>query len=292
MAEPYRIAHSIMFPERLVALHVMPTGCGREFTVSPGYRWDCMKRGNREFIIWQYTISGEGGLDMGGESLRMHAGDGMLLIVPEECTYYLPKEASHWAFCWVSLCGSEAVRLARECRRKGEAIHRLDADSAVLALENKFFTMCQENAMNDVWQASALGYEFMLQLTALYNQTGGRDGNFMHRINDYCMAHIDEDISVDELAERAGYSKWHFSRLFREYNGISPLQYIIGLKMRMAIQLLQSTKAPVKEIGLRCGFADTGYFCKVFRRTHGFSPGEFRSLPPEKTACRKPADSL
>lgn len=277
---PYSYMYPIMFPERSVALHAMPTGCGRELVVSHSYRWDCMQRGSSELVIWQFTISGEGGLDCNGESRRTRAGEGMLLIVPEEQTYYLPAESKGWEFAWVSFCGSEAVRLARECRRRGEAIHRLSPDSPVLALERTFFELSSTKQLTDAWRASALGYEFMLQLTAEYCrlETGGAKLDFMKRINDYCMAHIDGEISVDELARRAGYSRWHFSRLFREYNGISPMQYIIDLKMRLAMQLLQNTKYPVKEIGLRCGFDDPGYFGKVFRRVYGISPGEFRAV--------------
>ena len=47
--------------------------------------------------------------------------------------------------------------------------------------------------------------------------------------------------------------------------------------MRLAVRLLQTTTASVKEIAAQCGFDDVSYFCKVFRKVHSLTPGEYRS---------------
>ena len=47
--------------------------------------------------------------------------------------------------------------------------------------------------------------------------------------------------------------------------------------MRLAVRLLQTSTASVKEISAQCGFDDVSYFCKVFRKVHSLTPGEYRS---------------
>ncbi len=275
---PYRHVKMILYPERIVHLHVMPVSCGRELVTDHNYCWSGLERGNKECVIWQYCIKGEGGVDIDGESYRMRAGEGMLLIVPENHCYYLPKESSSWEFVWINFVGREAVRLARECRLRGGAVHRLGAESNTIRCANNFLDKYLGDGAIDVWQGSALSYQFLLNLTAEYSahSRGHSRLDFMRKINEYCMEHIAQGITVDELAKRAGYSRWHFSRIFREYNGVSPIKYIVELKMRRAAQLLQNTKYPIKEVAAQCGFDDSGYFCNVFRKVHGVSPQKFR----------------
>ena len=98
----------------------------------------------------------------------------------------------------------------------------------------------------------------------------------MTRIHDFCRRNLDRPISVDDLARVAGCSRWHFTRRFRELAGEPPHTFILAQKMRLALRLLQTTAAPVKEIAGSCGFEDTSYFCKVFKLHYGITPGGYR----------------
>jgi AraC-like DNA-binding protein len=93
---------------------------------------------------------------------------------------------------------------------------------------------------------------------------------------DYCMDHISEPISVDDLAEVAGYSRYHFSRMFSASQGMSPGAFVKDLRLKHAERLLQTELMSVKEIADACGFEDDSYFCKAFRKAYKISPGEYR----------------
>ena len=99
----------------------------------------------------------------------------------------------------------------------------------------------------------------------------------MARVHAFCRKNLDRPISVDELARVAGCSRWHFTRRFQEIEGVPPHEFIIAQKMRLAVRMLQTTAAPVKEIAMQCGFEDTSYFCKVFKHHYGMTPGGYRS---------------
>ena len=72
-------------------------------------------------------------------------------------------------------------------------------------------------------------------------------------------------------------SAYHFARAFKAALGASPLQYVIGERMRVAGVLLKTTGLPVAEIALRVGYDDTSRFGKHFKRAFGATPAQHRA---------------
>ena len=92
---------------------------------------------------------------------------------------------------------------------------------------------------------------------------------------------IDRTISVGELAARTAMSERTFLRRFREATGVSPVDYLLRARIRRAMELLdrRAAKLSISEIASRCGFEDSNYFTRQFRRRTGKSPGEYLALP-------------
>ncbi|WP_442890659.1 helix-turn-helix domain-containing protein [Congregicoccus parvus] len=84
---------------------------------------------------------------------------------------------------------------------------------------------------------------------------------------------------LDELATGAGLSVAHYSELFRQRTGFSPIDYLIRLRVRRACALLDGTASSVSEIARRVGYEDPYYFARVFRRVMGMSPRAYRAVP-------------
>ena len=93
---------------------------------------------------------------------------------------------------------------------------------------------------------------------------------------DYMHAHIDESVSLDELARVASISKYHFVRLFSMATGLTPHRYLVGLRMRHAAELIRASADTVQEISTACGYASPGQFARAFKRHHGRTPTQFR----------------
>lgn len=83
-------------------------------------------------------------------------------------------------------------------------------------------------------------------------------------------------IDLAKLAGRVGIGPSHLARLFRRHHGCPPLRYQHRLRLRLAERLLQDPTLSVAEVGRRCGWADLNYFCRVFSRHAGRSPGAWR----------------
>ncbi|CAH0308781.1 HTH-type transcriptional regulator CdhR [Massilia sp. Bi118] len=94
---------------------------------------------------------------------------------------------------------------------------------------------------------------------------------------EWIRAHLAESLDVERLAERAGMSPRSFHRRFLEATGETPGRFIETLRLDHARQLLQ-TRASLKEIAARSGYATQGQFSKAFARRFGLNPGLFREM--------------
>ncbi|QJD84704.1 AraC family transcriptional regulator [Cohnella herbarum] len=85
-----------------------------------------------------------------------------------------------------------------------------------------------------------------------------------------------EDISLDRLAERSGYTQSYVSRLFREITEFSPQQYLNELRMSAATSYLYTTNMSVQKIAEAVGYPGIHYFSRMFKKKFGVSPSEWR----------------
>ena len=87
-------------------------------------------------------------------------------------------------------------------------------------------------------------------------------------------------VTLDELAEVAGLSKYHFLRQFSSVVGMTPGAYLRTLRLCQAARKLRTTDMPILEIALSVGFADHPSFSRAFARHMGMTPSEYQKLGP------------
>jgi len=89
----------------------------------------------------------------------------------------------------------------------------------------------------------------------------------------------DPDFSISAEIRRLGYNEDYFRRCFREETGQTPLAYLTALKMETAQKLLrQKMFQSVEAVARQCGYSDSFYFSKIFKKHAGLSPREYRRL--------------
>ncbi len=91
------------------------------------------------------------------------------------------------------------------------------------------------------------------------------------------------DISLDQLADVAGYSKYHFSRIFKQYNSMSYIQYINARRTKAAEQLLFEPDIPITEVAMRSGFKSLTTFNRIFKEIKHCTPTDFKKLLEKRT---------
>ena len=92
----------------------------------------------------------------------------------------------------------------------------------------------------------------------------------------YIREHYKEKITLDEVAAAAGFSKFYFSKLFKEHTKITVFDYLRQLRCEEARKLLETTNLSISDIALECGFEDIAYFSNVFKNECGLSPSQTR----------------
>ncbi|WP_422739184.1 helix-turn-helix domain-containing protein [Micromonospora sp. WMMD729] len=85
-----------------------------------------------------------------------------------------------------------------------------------------------------------------------------------------------EQLTVDDMARAAMFSKFHFTRLFRRVTGVSPARFLSALRLQKAKDLLVTTSMNVADISVRVGYNSVGTFSWRFSRSVGMSPTAFR----------------
>jgi AraC family transcriptional regulator len=125
--------------------------------------------------------------------------------------------------------------------------------------------------------ASCLAEKYTTAAAEKADFRGGLPVRQLRKIEDYVHEHLADDISLDSLAELAELSPFHFSRVFKQTTGMSPLQFVTRERITRAQQLIRETKRNLIEIGLDVGYKNPSHFAQVFRRVVGVTPTEFRN---------------
>ena len=124
---------------------------------------------------------------------------------------------------------------------------------------------------------------FMLITMYLARVIGGRAENTrsphigISRTIEYLHKHFTEKVPVEKLASIAGMSIRSLLRHFKEINGSSPKEYLIGLRINYACEMLENTRFSISEIALKSGFNDSNYFSREFRQVTGTTPSAARA---------------
>jgi len=105
---------------------------------------------------------------------------------------------------------------------------------------------------------------------------GGLGSARLRRIKELVHAKMEDDLSLDEMAQAVGLSTAHFARMFRKSTGETPHQFVLRQKLERAKGMLRAPDARVLDVAIACGFKTQQHFAQVFRDVWGVSPTEYR----------------
>ena len=114
------------------------------------------------------------------------------------------------------------------------------------------------------------------EINTLQRQLSGEDA--FNRALDYLNKNYMDDVTLDSLAAYAGFSRYTLSRMFRQHTGYTFTQCLSKRRVDMAMELLASTRIPVTQVALQCGFNSIATFNRVFREVRGCTPTQYRVI--------------
>ena len=108
------------------------------------------------------------------------------------------------------------------------------------------------------------------------SESNSRGGDSFRQVLAYVQMHYRQPLSNRTVADVFGYHPNYISQLFREHTEVPLHRYLLQLRIRQALSLLQSTDAPISEVAREAGFENVGYFCRYFKKITGYSPSAYR----------------
>lgn len=140
------------------------------------------------------------------------------------------------------------------------------AELTIFSLLLNFFTKLGYNHIN----ANNLFPNVRLYKQREYVQ---KFNNVMEYIDDHYM----EDLNLEEIAEATGFSKYHFSRLFKQYTSFTFCDYLCHRRIKVAEELLARPELSITEVALQAGFPSISTFNRLFKQYKNCTPSEYRS---------------
>lgn len=165
--------------------------------------------------------------------------------------------------------------------------NRILAKDAVV-LRSHFEQMKAEFARHEIQYPLAIRAHLQLMLVELLRTHGYQDPDAINekhlvllQVFDYIDKHLDEEITLAELASLVNLSPNYLSHLFRKLNGTTLWDYITAKRVEQAVRLLRSREddLTILEIALQCGFNNTVNFNRAFKKHRGITPRELRKTP-------------
>ncbi|SFG54117.1 transcriptional regulator, AraC family with amidase-like domain [Duganella sp. CF458] len=100
--------------------------------------------------------------------------------------------------------------------------------------------------------------------------------NPIRQVQEWVLENLEEDLTVDQLAEQAGMSVRNFSRAFKSDTGETPADFVEAARLDAARRMLEETASPLKRVAARSGFHDQNSLRRAFVRRLGVTPGDYR----------------
>lgn len=252
---------------------------GWEKQTSTSYYWNGLKRSEKNIIVFQYTLKGKGEIQIEGQTHMLNKGDAFFIKVPSDHCYYLPHHSGEWEFIHLTLHGKEALHSHQSITKDLGQVFKLDFHSTPVSMIFDLINDVANNQINDAFESSARAFNFLMELHrfALNLQTKNEWPESINKATTYIDNHYTSPITLDDIVEASGLSKYYFTRLFHQTIQLTPIQYLKKVRINKSIELLKNKSLTIEDIALKVGFSNGNYFTKVFRSSLGVPPGEFRN---------------
>ncbi len=242
---------------------------------------------NIHAILFQYTLSGTGCLEIDGVPHSVRPGQAIFVEIPSNTRYYLPKNATEdWTFLYLLIESGRVTDYYRETIKKSGMLFEISENSGVITFLKDVYARAKAGLIGDFVTASTIAFEFINRIYFHFYDTSSGYSSRVQRV----LREINADYShlegIAGIASALGISENHLIREFRREVGITPMKYLTQVRLAHAKKQLTATNHSIEEIALECGYSRANYFCRVFKQNFGVTPLRYRTGQFDHAACR------
>ena len=228
---------------------------------------------------------------LAGQSLRHQSPAGLLSICPAGTNCAADSEDTFDSVLVAIDPGQLALAAAEETAFEARLTGCLSGyDQALLDLARALVSESTGSYPNGPLFWNDVADRFIGGLIARHSQEpnirvrGTLGKHVLARLKEYVTAHLDEPIEVTALANIAGRSPFHFTRVFARSVGVTPHRYVVHLRLQRAIELLRAGRSGLAEIAATTGFADQSHLSRWVRRVHGVTLTELSAARADENS--------
>ncbi len=213
-----------------------------------------------------YTMSGAGICNIDEKEYTLEAGS--LLFLPAHSAHcYYPKN-EEWETLYITFHGSGFNNFF--VHKKGICkLSKID-------FESHYRNLYQLKSSNNYEKLSIKLYEFLIQLNGTFSENLSGLAKNKNKIDSALrIINSNNNYTVLDIAAELGITEEHFCRIFKQYMGYRPIEYINMLKLQKAKEMLSDKSLSIGQVAASAGFNDHSYFGKLFKRKFGVSPSEY-----------------
>lgn len=230
------------------------------------------------YFSLHFVLKGEGTIVQGETKKQLKEGD-LFCLFPNQTHQYITDPTNPLELFWLAFDGKQAISLLY---RIGISQHTLVIDrlmnkdiiSVLDELAHHFIHNLKDHELNRMSIIYKLFHHISIQTKARH-LTPVTTINWIQESKKYMDMHFADEITVKDVAKYAGIHRSHFTTSFVKEVGITPVQYLLSLKMSRASQMISEDSFTITEIAYSLGYSDLYSFSRAFKNYYGVSPKKF-----------------
>ncbi|PMC40708.1 AraC family transcriptional regulator [Bacillus sp. UMB0899] len=246
---------------------------------------DWIRKGKkpRFYSMW-YVTKGRGEVVINGKKHKLHPGKLVVftphMICDKKSYRTNPLEFYFVRFSYAMAFEDKDVwqfKRSKDVSFPLKGVYTISNHSAVIVLLEQLSSLAKKQGSTINMQQRIVFEELLLTIVEDFHSQmlSGDSKKAIEGTIEYMINHYKNSITLTELAQIAGLSTSHYSRLFKKYIGLSPIDYLTHLRIDRAKELLVLSDVKIKEVSQNVGYGDELYFSRTFKRIVGVSPSQF-----------------
>ncbi len=236
-----------------------------------------------DYYLLHFVEEGKGSFQTEFAHYDLSQGD-CFLILPDQLVSYASDRVEPWRYRWIAFNGEQTHHLiSRAGFTPHQPVFRPGPNSRIPGLLEAVLQAFRSKKPSS--HLASLGYlhlvmaeaeETLVRESALpAGETGVQ--RIVKQMIHYMSSQYAHPVSIEQMCSSLGYNRAYLSRIFKKETGLTPVTYLLKLRIDKSRQLLRERpELSIEQIAASVGLADALYFSRQFRRFHGESPSEYR----------------
>lgn len=234
---------------------------------------------NLDSYLFIMVKNGRGRLKYDGSNYNLEEGDIVFIDCRKQYFHETDRE-NLWELAWIHFYGEAMPAIYdKYISRGGKTVFHPENLDEYLEIHGRLFEVAKsDDYIRDMKLNADLNNLLVLIMEQSWNPEEIEDTKKQNLlgIKEYLDDNYQNKISLDEISNKFGISKFYLTRVFKEKYGVSINTYLCQVRITKAKNMLRFTDEKIETIGRECGLGEPNYFSRIFKNVEGITPSEFR----------------